>query len=69
MATAEAVIPEREYLSMYELTAWSGISRSQIKRWVRSGLLNRYKPGNGRRTLFSLAEVRRLIQDGVRPTN
>lgn len=56
--------PPCEFLSELHAAAWSGISARLLRQWAQQGKLTKYKPAGGRRVLYRLEELRRLIEDG-----
>lgn len=56
---------EREYLSVAEAEAQTGVSRWTWRRWAYGGKVASLKLG--RRLLIPVAEVRRLLAESTRP--
>jgi excisionase family DNA binding protein len=49
------------YLTVAEAQAYAGVSRETIYRWLRTGLLTRYKRG-ANRTVVDPAEIDELLR-------
>jgi hypothetical protein len=60
--------PPREFLPEEEAAAWAGISPRLLRQWAAEKKVKRYRPAGGRRVLYSVAELRKLIKDGEEPT-
>lgn len=56
---------QREFLSVAEAEAWTGISRWTFRRWAYDGKIASHKLS--RRLLIPVSEVRRVLAEGMRP--
>ena len=58
---------EREYVSVADAAMMTGISRWMWRKDVREGRIDSVK--RGKRLLIPVSEIRRLINEGLRPAN
>jgi predicted DNA-binding transcriptional regulator AlpA len=55
----------KKYLSVNDVAAMFGVSRTQVSRWVRGGLLTAFRPGGIGRYGFLPDEIARFEREGV----
>ncbi|GAA5143265.1 hypothetical protein GCM10023340_08270 [Nocardioides marinquilinus] len=62
MSAQTSTLPEREWLTVHEAAAWTGLSVSSVRRAKHAGLVRAKKTAaRGGRELFAVSDLRRWI--------